>query len=103
MERVNDKIGNVRFFKKHLRRLGLIGNRQQFSEEHVKIFEGIREYKENHHTTWDIAFKEGLNATPRRKTSEVPLGMIVSENRQSNLEELLIEILKALQRIETKL
>lgn len=103
MEKVNDKIGNVRLFKKHLRKLGLIGNRQQFSEEHVNIFEETREYKENHHTTWDMAFKEGLKATLNQKEKEVPLSMMVSEYRQSNIEGLLIEILKTLQRIEEKL
>ena len=103
MEEVNDKIGNVRLFKKYLRKLGLIGNRQQFSGEHVNIFEEIRKYKESHHTTWDMAFKEGLKSTLNLKENEIPLSMMVSENSQTNIEGLLIEILKTLQRIEEKL
>lgn len=103
MEKVNDKIGNVRFFKKHLRKLGLIGNRQQFSEEHVKIFVETKEYKETYHMTWDMAFKEGLKSTLNQKAYEAPLSLMVSENRESNLEGLLIEILKTLQSIDAKL
>ncbi|MGN2665261.1 hypothetical protein [Bacillus altitudinis] len=103
METVNDKIGNVRLFKKHLRKLGIIGNRQQFSAEHVNIFEETREYKKKHHTTWDMAFEEGLKATLNQKENEIPLSMKVSEDRQSSIEGLLIEILKTLQGIEAKL
>ncbi|PGT77807.1 hypothetical protein [Bacillus sp. AFS040349] len=103
MEKVNDKIGNVRLFKKHLRKLGLIGNRQQFSEEHARIFEEIREYKETYHATWEMAFKEGLKNTQRQKINDISLSMIVSETIPSNNEEILIEILKTLKRIEAKL
>lgn len=102
MNKVNDKIGNVRFFKKHLRKQGLIGNRQQFSEEHVQMFEEIREYKKTHHTTWDMAFKLGLQSILKEKT-HIPSSTVMSEPLQNNIENTLIEILKTLQRIEAKL
>lgn len=101
--KVKDKIGNVRLFKKHLRKSGLIGNRQQFSEEHIKIFEEIREYKRTHHTTWDIAFKFGLKSMPKKTTVPISLNTTISEAPQDSVEVILIEILKILQRIEAKL
>ncbi|WP_410771349.1 hypothetical protein [Fontibacillus sp. BL9] len=103
MDKVNDKIGNVRLFKKHLRKQGLIGNRQQFSEEHIKLFKEIREYKRAHHTTWDMAFKVGLKSYLKEKTVQVPLGTYVAESLENNIEYTLTEILKTLQRIESKL
>lgn len=103
MNKVNDKIGNVRLFKKHLRKLGLIGNRQQFSEEHVQMFEEIREYKKTHHTTWDMAFKFGFNSIPKKNNVPTTLSPIVSEVSQSSVEDILNEILMILKRIESKL
>jgi hypothetical protein len=101
MNRVNDKIGNVRLFKQHLRKHGLIGNRQQFSEEHVKMFEEIREYKSVHHTTWEMAFKEGLISYSMGKVVQYPSSSVIAEH--NNIEYTLTEILKTLQRIEEKL
>jgi hypothetical protein len=103
MQKVNDKIGNVRLFKKNLRRKGLIGNRQQFSEEHVQMFEEIREYKRTQHTTWEVAFKFGINSIPKPRKTATPLSTFISEQPQSRVEDLLIEILITLQRIEAKL
>ncbi|WP_157087705.1 hypothetical protein [Oceanobacillus damuensis] len=99
---VNDKIGNVRLFKKHLRRLGLIGNRQQFSHEHIEMFQSVKEYKIKNHTTWDLAFKRGL-CTEELENIDIPLRTVISEVGQSNNEEILIEILKTLKSIEAKL
>ncbi|MCY9111216.1 hypothetical protein ABKQ09_19970 [Bacillus atrophaeus] len=103
MNKVNDKIGNVRLFKKHLRKQGLIGNRQQFSSEHIQLFEDIRKYKKNHHTTWEIAFRVGLDSFPKNNGVPVLLINEVSDSPQNNIESILTEILKTLQRIEEKL
>ncbi|HFK1768071.1 TPA: hypothetical protein ACGXGV_000364 [Bacillus paranthracis] len=103
MNKVNDKIGNVRLFKKHLRKLGLIGNRQQFSEEHVTLFKEIREYKISHHTTWDKAFKVGLKNIPNEKNIHVLSNSFIADPSENNIEYTLNEILKTLQRIESKL
>ncbi|MCI4137629.1 hypothetical protein P9D84_06965 [Bacillus vallismortis] len=103
MVKVDDKIGNVRLFKKHLRRLGLIGNRQQFSHEHIEMFESIKEYKIKNHTTWDFAFKRVLSSTEALKNNDIPLMSTIFEDAQNKNEEILLEILKTLKRIEAKL
>lgn len=103
VNKVNGRIGNVRLFKKHLRKQGLIGNRQQFSEEHVKLFKEIREYKERNHTTWEMAFSIGLLYDPYQKAIRVPSKTLIADPIQNNIEGILIEILKTLQRIESKL
>jgi hypothetical protein len=103
MNTVNDKIGNVRLFKKHLRKQGLIGNRQQFSEEHVEMFKRIREYKNSNHTTWDVAFKVGLMSIPNPNKIPITSNDIILESPQNNIEGILSEILKTLKRIEEKL
>lgn len=103
MEKVNDKIGNVRLFKKHLRKQGLIGNRQQFSEEHVNLFEEIRRYKRANHTTWESAFKVGLNSILKEKGLQFSPRALIAESKEDKIEYTLNEILKTLQRIESKL
>ncbi|MCG8396106.1 hypothetical protein LWS67_05730 [Bacillus atrophaeus] len=105
-EKVRDKIGNVRSFKKHLREIGLIGNRQQFSEKHVQMFEEIREYKIKNHTTWDLAFQNGLkNDSQIEKTiADIPnTSTAVAETSKKYIEDTLTEILKTLKRIEQKI
>lgn len=104
MLKVNDKLGNIRLFKKHLRKLGLIGNRQQLSKEHIELFESIRNYKLNHHTTWDLAFKKGLDSSKGIKNNtDIPLRSVISESFHNNNEAILLEILKTLKNIEAKL
>lgn len=103
MDKVNDKIGNVRLFKKHLRKKGLIGNRQQFSEEHVQKFEEVREYKNINHTTWEMAFTHGLKSNSLRSNKSDNTSFVVAEVSPNYVEETLTEILKVLKRIEEKL
>ncbi|CAI6330937.1 hypothetical protein NHM07_09300 [Bacillus subtilis] len=103
MDKVNDKIGNVRLFKKHLRKKGLIGNRQQFSDEHVKLFKKIKSYKMNHHTTWDMAFKVGLDSYQKQNQNMFPLLNEIAESPSCSIDDKLTEILKVLQRIESKI
>ncbi|MDP4552965.1 hypothetical protein Q9251_18965 [Alkalihalobacillus macyae] len=101
--KVKDRIGNVRSFKKHLRKIGLIGNRQQFSEMHVQMFEKVRKYKEENHTTWELAFQNGLQHVSQNSTPPIATNNVVEEGQQKYLEEALNEILKTLNRIEEKL
>ncbi|UBM45852.1 hypothetical protein [Bacillus velezensis] len=103
MDKVNDKIGNVRLFKKHLRKKGLIGNRQQFSEEHVKLFEKIKGYKLNNHTTWEMAFKVGIDSYQKKNQDMFPLLNEIAESPSCSIDDKLTEILKVLQRIESKI
>ncbi|ANC79172.1 hypothetical protein ABE65_021125 [Fictibacillus phosphorivorans] len=103
MEKVKDKIGNVRAFKKHLREKGLIGNRQQFSEEHIQTFNDIKQYKLTNHTTWEMAFKVCLDKIPNQITENLSLGTEIAESTPNKIEDLLSEILVTLKRIESKL
>lgn len=102
-DKVNDKIGNVRLFKKHLRKQGFIGNRQQFSKEHIKIFEDVRNYKRQYNTTWEVAFSEGLKIILGQNAIQFLSSNYISEPFHNNIEDIIVEILKTLQRIESKL
>jgi hypothetical protein len=103
MEKVKDKIGNVRAFKKHLREKGLIGNRQQFSEEHIQIFNEIKQHKLTNHTTWEMAFKMCLAKIQNNNSEDISLGIAIAESTPNNLEDILKEILVTLKRIDSKL
>lgn len=103
MEKVKDKIGNVRAFKKHLREKGLIGNRQQFSEEHIQIFNDIKQHKLTNHTTWEMAFKVCLDKIPSKNIEDISLGIEIAESSPNNIEDILKEILFTLKRIDSKL
>ncbi|WP_214753614.1 MULTISPECIES: hypothetical protein [unclassified Exiguobacterium] len=102
VEIVHDKIGNVRFFKQHLRKRGLIGNRQQFSDEHVRMFKNVKEFKLANHTTWAVAFEQGLNSILQEEI-QVVSNITMNEQAHQSTEQLLTEILNVLQRIEAKL
>lgn len=103
MEKVKDKIGNVRAFKKHLRKKGLIGNRQQFSEEHIQAFNNIKQYKLTNHTTWDMAFKACIDKKISHNIDEITLVTEIAESSPNKIEDILSEILVTLKRIESKL
>ncbi|WP_254349785.1 hypothetical protein [Paenibacillus sp. Lou8.1] len=94
----------MRAFKKHLREKGAIGNRQQFSNEHIKLFESIRDFKNTNHTTWEVAFVKGINTLSKKENrGEFSNRVVIAEQTPSNLEETLYEILKTLKNIEAKL
>lgn len=101
MDQVKDKKGNVRFFKKCLKEHGLIGNRQQFSDDHVALFLKARDYKNNKYTTWDEAFSIILG----NENNDISIDniQISKQENKTNVESLLSEILETLQRIEKKL
>lgn len=101
--KVRDRIGNVRSFKKYLREMGIIGNRQQFSEKHVQMFEEVREYKNENHTTWDLAFQNGMKNVSQKVKLPVATSTVVAETSQKYIEDTLTEILKTLKRIEEKI
>lgn len=103
VEKVGDKIGNVRTFKKHLRERGLIGNRQQFSKEHIQTFNDIKQYKFKNHTTWEMAFKACLDKVSSQKFEDISLGTEIAESTPNKIEDMLREILVTLKRIESKL
>lgn len=96
---LNEKIGNVRYFKTVLREKGLIGARQQFSEEHKSYFEEIRELKDRIRCTWETAIRNVLS----EKVTENPTVVPVSEGLSEDVPGLLRQILQTLQRIEQKL
>lgn len=96
---LNEKIGNVRYFKAVLREKGLIGARQQFSEEHRSHFEEIRELKDRIRCTWETAIRTVLS----EKVAEHPTIVPDSDNSGDDIPGLLRQILQTLQRIEQKL
>ncbi|MEC1258944.1 hypothetical protein P9D34_00530 [Bacillus swezeyi] len=102
-DKVGDKIGNVRFFKKHLRKKGLIGNRQQLSEKHIQMFEEVRRYKSENHTTWDVAFKYGLKSDIHKSVPTSFSRTFIEEGSNNYIEGILSEILETLKMIEKKL
>jgi len=59
--KVNDKPGNVRFFKTLLREYGLIEARKQLTDDHVSIFEKIQQTKNAERCTWEIAMRKVLD------------------------------------------
>lgn len=103
MEEVEDKIGNVRAFKKYLRERGLIGKRQQLSGEHIQIFNDIKHYKLTKHTTWEMAFRACLDKIQRENIDEFPLSTEIAESNPNRIEDILKEILETLKSIESKL
>ncbi|MDF2084637.1 hypothetical protein [Bacillus pseudomycoides] len=56
--RVNEKVGNVRFFKKCLREKGLIGIHQQLSDEFIDTFKEIVNIRIQQKSTWEQAVNE---------------------------------------------
>ncbi|MCY8354917.1 hypothetical protein MOD14_12145 [Bacillus haynesii] len=102
-DKVGDKIGNIRFFKKHLRKKGMIGNRQQLSEKHVKLFEEVRRFKIENHTTWEAALKDGLKSNLYQGDSTPSSRVFIAEGSNNSIESVLSEILEVLKMIEKKL
>ena len=90
--KVNDKLGNVKYFKKYLRDLDLIGSRQQLSDDYIGMFQEVSEYRSTNNSTWEIAME---NVLPKY-TGEF-------SNEDSNEMDTLKEILETLKRIEQKL
>ncbi|MFB5269392.1 hypothetical protein ACE41H_21785 [Paenibacillus enshidis] len=86
-----------------MRERGLIGNRQQFSEEHIQTFNDIKEYKLTNHTTWEIAFKACLDKISSRNIEDISFGTEIAESTPNKIEVILSEILVTLKRIESKL
>ncbi|MEW4425869.1 hypothetical protein AB1I68_00075 [Paenibacillus pabuli] len=96
---LNEKMGNIRYYKAVLREKGLIGARQQFSEVHRSYFEEIRELKDRIRCTWETAIRTVLS----EKIAENPTVLPLSENASEDIPGLLRQILQTLQRIEKKL
>ncbi|WP_409276391.1 hypothetical protein V1499_22950 (plasmid) [Neobacillus sp. SCS-31] len=69
--KVDEKLGNVRYFKKCLRERGMIGSRQQLSDDFIATFEEVRQVREKLNSTWEQAMVEVLN----RDNNLVPEGM----------------------------
>lgn len=59
--KVEDRVGNIRFFKKCLRERGLIGSRQQLSDEFITTFEEIRGIRQKENSTWEKAINKVLS------------------------------------------
>ncbi|MET1123074.1 hypothetical protein ABWU59_29585 [Priestia megaterium] len=59
--KVEDKVGNIRFFKKCLRERGLIGSRQQLSDEFIDMFREISQIRRKENSTWEKAINKVLN------------------------------------------
>jgi hypothetical protein len=96
---LNEKMGNIRYYKAVLREKRLIGARQQFSEEHKSYFEEIRELKDRIRCTWETAIRTVLS----EKAAEIPVAIPAPASTSEDVPELLRQILQTLQRIEQKL
>ncbi|MFL0364628.1 hypothetical protein ACH0BF_16615 [Pseudobacillus sp. 179-B 2D1 NHS] len=92
-DKVNDKLGNIRFFKKCLRELDLIGSRQRLSDDYIEMFEEVSHYREKNNSTWEAAMNEILPKYTQEQDGS-------NENTQLDL---LKEILATLKRIEEKI
>lgn len=93
MSQVEDKLGNVKYFKKCLRDAGLIGSRQQLSADFISIFKEAKEYKSKNNATWAVAIESTLE--PYRQTEQ--------DDSTSDVKDILKEILATLKSIETKI
>ncbi|HZH59923.1 MAG TPA: hypothetical protein VEY70_10170 [Metabacillus sp.] len=58
---VNDKLGNVKFFRAKLREKDMLKNRELLSDKHIPIFISIRNEKETNNLTWDEAMDKVLD------------------------------------------
>jgi hypothetical protein len=95
----DEKVGNVRFFKKCLREYGLIGARQKLSDEHIPIFNEIRAVREAEKSTWEQAIQKVLKQYIDEEMTTFHDDLIPN----SNIEKLLTKILHTLERIEEKM
>lgn len=94
VEKVNDKLGNVKYFKKRLRGLDLVGSRQKLSDDYVPIFEEVKSYKEKNNSTWEMAMDEVL---PKyADNTEI-------DSEDDDLLSVMKEVLITLKKIEQKL
>ena len=92
-DKVNDKLGNVKFFKKCLRDLDLIGSRQKLSDDYIEMFKEVKAYRGQNNSTWELAMNEVL---PKYTQA-------YDNDSNDNQLGILKEILAALKRIEQKL
>lgn len=94
---VKNSIGNVKYMKKRLREIGKIGERQQLSDDFIEVFTTIKNYKDNNHTTWEHAldnvFKE-IYGEAKKIDNNI--------EDESEIKDILKEILATLKRIEQK-
>lgn len=97
--KVDEKLGNVRFFKRCLRDNGLIGTRQQLSDEHVPIFQEVCKVRDADRSTWELAIEKVLKEHLGKYIDEDTPGNVQS----GKIEGLLESILEVLERIEKKM
>lgn len=87
-EKVDERPGNVKVFKEYLRKYEMIEPRRQLEDSHIPIFEEVRQFRNEENATWVQSMESVLskyNASKKDNTA------------------LLQEILRVLQRIDSKL
>lgn len=85
MVKVNDKPGNVRFFRQKLRNFGKLQERQKLDDTHVDLFEKVKEYRSTYGCSWergiDYIFSEAFP-----EAIQQPEDLIDSEPTDISLE-----------------
>lgn len=62
INKVKDKAGNIRYFRKILRDHGLLEPREKLNDKHIVIFNRIKAYKSTTNCTWEHAINEEVKA-----------------------------------------
>lgn len=97
--KVNDKHGNVKFFRQKLRDIGKLEDRQKLDDQHVKLFEKIKEYRTNYGCPWEKAIDHELAIAYPEISSEESNELTMEEiQRENNL--MLRELLERVKRLE---
>lgn len=91
--KMDDKLGNIKFFKRCLREFDLIGSRQKLSDDYFDMFQEVSLYRDQNNATWEMAMKEILPKYAQEQEN-------ISETSQI---QILREILATLKNIEQKL
>lgn len=95
VEFVNDKTGNIVFFRRKLKDYEMLSNRQQLTIEHANIFKEIKELKQQRSLSWADAMDSVI---PRYASQSSPSHENVEE--EITVLSLLHEINRSLKNIE---
>lgn len=94
---VGSNVGVVKQFKRALRERGHLGNRQNFQEKHVELFNNTRDYKLNNGITWSdamIVLIENKVAIMPEPSENIIALLHKALKKIDNLEQMIIELKK---------
>lgn len=96
----DDKPGNIRLFRRKLKKYNQLRDRQQLNDEHLALFIEIKQLKEESGIFWDEAMEQGISNYVARISNEDESASILNTGEEVTLLSVLSDISRSLKNIE---